>query len=206
MQQQTVQFGEEQAWEILAKIDPEDVCRRAKVDFDKSCGCYVLKSFLQDIYISPLKKEITGYSSVSAILLNELEFYSRISILRYLINARGIPLAGELKKPDNMSGGLIFSHGTHALPLDAIANKYGSKGKIREFFRKGKELGGERLHYGDASLRLSPFPRIPVVIIVWKNDEEFPSRAHLLFDSTCEVHLPTDIIWATAMMSALIIL
>ena len=142
---------------------------------------------------------------MSNLLLNQLVFYSKISILVYLINSRNIPLSGELKKPNDISGGLpFFSQGTHVLPVDTISEKYGNNGNIQEFIRRGSELGGEQLNYGDASIRLFPFPRIPVVLILWKNDEEFPARANLLFDSTCELQLPIDIIWSTAMMSLLV--
>jgi hypothetical protein len=62
------------------------------------------------------------------------------------------------------------------------------------------------MDYGDTSVRLFPFPRVPVVLIIWKQDKEFPARADILLDSTCSEHLPTDIIWSTAMMSILTML
>jgi hypothetical protein len=49
-------------------------------------------------------------------------------------------------------------------------------------------------------------PRIPVTLILWLSDEEFPARADLLFDSTCEIHLPLDILWSIAMMTILVFL
>jgi hypothetical protein len=55
-----------------------------------------------------------------------------------------------------------------------------------------------------SSLKLLPMPRIPVAIILWLEDEEFPPRAVLLLDSTCELQLPLDIIWSIAMMSVLV--
>jgi len=200
----TVVTGEEQAWKTLAKLDTEDVCSRAKVDFDKSSGLYILKSFLQDIFISPKDKKTFGHSAVSNLLLNKFGLYSRLPILWYLIGAKDIPLSGELRNPRDMHGGLIYSRGTHILPLDKIAEKYGSD--IEEFIKRGTELGAEQLNYGDASLRLFPFPNIPVVIILWKNDNEFSSRSDLLFDSTCELQLPPDIIWSTATMTLLLML
>jgi hypothetical protein len=51
--------GEEQAWKILSQLTPEDVCIRAKVEFNKLRGIYILKSFLQDIVIS-LNDECTS--------------------------------------------------------------------------------------------------------------------------------------------------
>ena len=62
------------------------------------------------------------------------------------------------------------------------------------------------MNYGDASVELLPLPRIPVTLILWLSDYEFPARADLLFDSTCEQRLPLDVIWSIAMMSVLVML
>jgi hypothetical protein len=43
-------------------------------------------------------------------------------------------------------------------------------------------------------------------VILWLADEEFPPRIDILFDSTCELQLPLDIIWSIAMMSLLMLL
>ena len=45
-----------------------------------------------------------------------------------------------------------------------------------------------------------------MTLILWQEDEEFPGRSYLLFDETCEQHLPPDIVWSVAMMSALAML
>jgi hypothetical protein len=84
------------------------------------------------------------------------------------------------------------------------ANKY-EKDK-NGIIEKGITLGGQINQYGDASIRLYPLPRIPVIFALWLDDEEFPARADLLFDSTCEMQLPTDIIWSIAMVSVLALL
>jgi len=196
--------GEEQAWTTLSQLTPRDVCRRARVTFDELSGVYLLKSFYQDILVSPKNEKMLGQTPTANFILNEIGHLSRLSILWYLINAKVIPLSAKLVKPDDLKGGLIYSDGSHALPLNQISEKYG--GDIPGFFRKGRQLGGKNLDFGDASLRLLPFPRVPVLIILWKVDAEFPARCNLLFDSTCEVHLPADIIWSTAMMSLLIML
>jgi len=57
----------------------------------------------------------------------------------------------------------------------------------------------------DAAVRLHPFPRIPVVVTLWLEDAEFPARADILLDSTCDLQLPTDVLWSIAMMSLLIL-
>ena len=196
--------GEEQAWGILSELDPKDVCSRAGVIFDDSSCLYTLESFSQDLFVSTKDKKMFGITSTSNFLLDELSRYSSFSILWYLISARDICPSGKLVKPADMPGGLIYLRGSHMLPLNRIAEKYGRD--IIGFLKRGKELGGEQLSYGDASIRLLPFPRVPVTILLWGGDDEFPARADLLFDDTCRFQLPADVIWSTAMMSVLIMM
>jgi hypothetical protein len=196
--------GEEKAWHVLRELNPEDVCRNAMVNYDAATGAYLLKSFGMEISVDPGKKVIFSQAPDAGLLLDRLGYFSRLSILIYLTSAKNIPLSGRLVQPVNLKGGQVFFRGTHVLPLDKLAVKYGSNAK--SFLERGKELGGAQMDYGDASLQLFPFPRIPVVIILWLADEEFPARADFLFDTTCEFHLALDILWSTAMKSLLILL
>jgi uncharacterized protein DUF3786 len=194
--------GMEKAWQDLSKLEPGDVCRRAQAHFNESSGIYNLKSYGQDIYICTEDRDIFGHSPQTDLLLNRLGPYSHISILNYLTNAKDMPLSGRLIKPRDLSGAKIFSRGAHFSPQNRMTRKYGSDPK--GFLKRGSLFGGEPSIYGDASVQLHPFPGVPVVVILWTEDEEFPSRADLLLDSTCEEHLPTDIIWMTVIMSLLI--
>ncbi|MDO9287659.1 MAG: DUF3786 domain-containing protein, partial [Thermodesulfovibrionales bacterium] len=112
--------------------------------------------------------------------------------------------SGRLIKPSDIKGGSLFFRGTHALPLDKIAEKYGSDKPA--FIERSVRLNGKLLNYGDAAVELLPMPHIPATLILWLSDDEFPARADLLFDSTCEQHLPLDIMWSIAMLSTLVML
>lgn len=193
--------GEEQAWQELAELDPEKVCRRSQADFNAAEGHYVLALFGDRLFVSPREQRIRADSAIAVVLLNELPHYARLAILNYLLHAQDIPPTGNLMNPREIKGVQIFSEGSHVLPLDRIIESYDSS--ITAFRERGLALGGQQMEYGDASLRLLPFPRIPVVIILWRGDEEFPARADILFDDTCSRHLPTDILWSTAMMTIL---
>lgn len=196
--------GEERAWDVLAGLDPEDVSRRAHVFYDRSRGAYLLPLFNKELSVRPGDRQVSGNSPQAYLLLGKLSDYAPLSILWYLIQAEDVPLSGSLVKPSHTSEGRMFFAGAHALPLGRLVRRYGND--AGRFLGKGYELGGERLDFADASLRLLPFPRVPVVLLLWTGDEEFPARADLLYDSTCSVHLPMDILWATAMMSLLAML
>lgn len=196
--------GEEKVWETLAGLNPDDVCRRTDAAFDAASGRYLLRSFGRDFSVSPGERQISGLSQSGEAFLQKPGYFFRLSVLGYLAMAKDVAPTGRLVSPMNMKSGQLFFRGSHVLPLDRVAERYGSG---REgFLGKGEELGGERLGYGDASIRLLPLPRVATVAILWIADEEFPARADLLFDSSCEIQLPVDIIWSVAMLSTLAML
>lgn len=198
-------YGEEKAWGIIAALSPEDICSRTLASYDPASGLYRIKSFDMNFYVSPSEKKITGDELDCGICLDTLKDFFKLSVLWYLATAKDIPQSGRLIKPLDVKGGQRFFTGTHVLPLDQIAQKY-AKNRAG-FAERGRSLGAELVNYGDVAIRLFPLPRVPVTLILWLEDEEFPARVDLLFDSTCEYHVPTsDIIWAIAMMSALIML
>lgn len=197
--------GENKAWEILATLDPQDVCKTASVLYDLASCSYLVKSYGMDFHISPGERKIFSRDPDSGVLLQRLGDFFRLSLLWYLVNAKDVPCTGRLVKLQNVRGGEIFTQGSHVLPLEKVAQKYGNN--KNGFIEKGKKLGGAVLEkYGDASVRLLPMPRLPVIVTLWITDEEFPARADLMLDSTCEMQLPTDIIWSIAMMSVMVML
>ncbi|MCK9420938.1 MAG: DUF3786 domain-containing protein [Nitrospirae bacterium] len=196
--------GEDKAWEILTTLKPADVCKAASVSYDAVSLNYQVTSFGMDFIVSVRDRKISSTAPGSEVLLGKLGYFFRLSVLWYLVSAKDITCTNRPVKLEHIRGGDIFTRGSHVLPLDSVAKKYG---KDREgFIDKGRNLGGEVMTYGDVSLRLAPLPRIPVTLTLWLEDDEFPARLDLLFDSTCEMQLSTDVIWSIAMMSVLIML
>jgi hypothetical protein len=199
-----VSSGEKKVWERLLRLEPSDVCKKAGVIYDRETTFYILKCFGFDFSVSPLKREIKNLSEKGDIFTKRLAYFFNLSVLSYLVNAKDIPLSGRLIKPENIRGGEFFFRGSHLLPLDKVAEKY--RNDREGFITKGRELNGRMLDYGDASFEFLPMPRILVRLILWLADEEFPARSDILFDSTCEIQLPLDIMWSIAMMSILVLL
>lgn len=197
-------LGEKNGWECLAGLDADTVCRKADVSFDSGLQRYVIGSFGLNFIISIHDKSISCDKDRNDLITQRLWEYAGLTYLWYLINAEDIPLSGNLIRPDNLKGGHLFTKGTHVLPLNGLAEKYNDD--IKGFFQRGEALNAEKVRYGDAAIKLFPVPRVPVTIILWRGDDEFPPRADLLFDSTCELQVPVDILWSIAMMSVLIMM
>jgi hypothetical protein len=125
--------------------------------------------------------------------------------LWYLTSAKDLPFSNRLIRPVEVRGGHRFSSGTHVLPLDQIEKRYGKDKEA--FLGKGREFGAEVVNLGDGAVRLYAFPRLPITVILWLEDEEFPARACLLFDSTVDFQIDlSDIVWSIAMLGALVML
>lgn len=196
--------NELKAWEQLATLRTGDVIRTARVAFDAASDCYTLRSFGKDFAISLKERTITSLVPQGTLPLEQQSDFFQYSILWYLVNAKEIDATGRLVNLQNIRGGDIFSKGSHVLPLEKVAHRYGND--KAGFLARGIALGAEVLTIADASLRLYPLPRLPVTLTLWLADDEFPARADLLLDSTGELQAPTDIIWSMATMSVLIML
>jgi len=196
--------GEDKAWEILAGLLPEDVCRRTGAQYSDRSSMYTLSAFGALFSIDPQKKVILSLEPVGEIFLTRLRYFFVLSLLWYMVRASDVKPNGKLVKPSGMTGGDIFFRGSHVLPLESIAKKYAHD--RRGFRERGLSHGGRVVEYGDAAIELSPFPKVPVTIILWLADEEWNARADILLDSTALNHLPIDVIWSVAMMSVLIFL
>ena len=192
------------AWAMIAENEPGTICQHADVKYEFMSGKFVMRSFGQEIVVDVSNYTITSPTPLGEKLLHGLDYFFDLACLWYLGKAKNKPLTGKLISPASLSGGEIFQRGTHVLPLDQIAAKY--ENDLEGFYKRGIELGGMKLEHGDASLLLHPFPRVPVTMILWEGDDEFPARADMFFDASCEQHLPMDVIWSTAMTCVLVML
>jgi len=201
-----IEHGEEKAWDLVCGLSREDVSRRTGTLYDEKTEAYLLRAYGIDFHVNPCEMLIACPSGRGDIFLGKLKDFFRLAVLWYMSNAKDIPATGRLIRPVDVKGGHRFTTGTHVLPVDMIAERFA---RDREgFIRKGKEYGAEVLSgFGDAYLRFYPLPRVPVSMILWLEDEEFPPRVDIFFDSTCEFQLAlSDIVWAVAMMTCVVMI
>lgn len=197
---------EEVLWKTLESLDPRNVCTRTLAEYNRDGNYYTLGMFNANIAVS-VKEEVFAAAEsdvdpegeTGALILDGLKSYSRLGALHYLIGAKDMPLTKHLVNPRDLPGGEIYRQGTHMLPLKGVAREFGQDASA--FTARGRRLGGVPSEAGDAAVKLFPYPRIPVILVLWLKDEEFPPEASLLFDSSCVLHVPGDIIWGAAMMT-----
>ncbi len=121
-------------------------------------------------------------------------YLEQLCMLAYLIKAQDIPLGDSLVKVEQLPGGDFFFRGIHALPTGELAEALGEEPAL--LLKAGQALGGRHCEYGDASIEVYLLPRLPVTVIIWAGDEEFPSRASILFDRTAADQIALDALGA----------
>ena len=196
--------GEQHAWKKLTSLASDDVCSRTGAIFNRDSETYSLDLFDQRVDVSPGSCEIIGHTPQAEHLLTALSHFSRLSVLGFLIHAQDIHLSGRLVKPGELPGVDAMVRGSHTLPLDELSARYAEN--IEELLPRGQAYGGIPQDHGDASLLLHPFKALPVVLILWSGDEEFPARSDLLLDASSRYQAPPDILWCVMMLTVLAML
>ena len=192
--------GTDKAWDLLLEREPSHVCRDALCRHDPERGCYTLVSMGMEFHLFPATRSMTGSGNEAGELHRRLGLYLEHCLVWYLASARGAGRTGRLVRPSSLRGGHhFFTQGTHVLPLDELASMYGSDAYA--FMDRGLGLGGARADYADAAVELLPLPRVPVMLLLWLGDREYPARADLLFDSSADHQAPLDVLWAAAMLA-----
>ena len=196
--------GDELAWTLVTEKEPAVICQQADVQYDFTANKFIMESFGQELLVDIAGYAITSHSALGERVLHDLGYFFDLAAIWYLGKAVNRPPSGKLVSPSSLSGGEILHRETNKLPLHQLAVRYGTD--FDGFYKRGMELGGQRMEHGDACLRLYPFPRVPVTLVLWAPDKNFHARTDMFFDATCEQHLPGDAIWSTAMTTVLIML
>jgi hypothetical protein len=168
----------EELWQELEAVHPREVAVRAIADYDEDNGTFAINVFNKRYIVDVKKRMVTAPENTrKSGMLDEV-------ILHHLSHATDVPLSNNLVSPNQLTDGSFFFRGGHELPLPKLADKYGAD--LDKFVEKGLRLGGERIAFGDAAIKLRLFPRVPIIFAIWKKDEEFNSEARVILDSSIE--------------------
>ncbi len=176
----------------LSGQDPADACRRALCSYDDTSECYRISIWGVGFEIFPLQSAIKREQEG----LERLHRYFDLFAVHYLLNAKPIDPSNQWISEKDIPGGSTFFRGPHEIPTRLIADRF--DGDIEGFKKRCGQLGGSSLGLADASFAFQIAPRIPVAVLFWEGDEDFPTESKLLFDRTIGDHLASDIVYALA--------
>ena len=190
--------GEKEAWKKLEQLDPYEVAERAGAEYWVEDDVYVVKVFDEPYIVNVGDREIRAIGPPHHFHAHDSTHFGLLVPL-YLVSCADVEPAGALVAPGTLPHGAAFFKGPHELPAEVIAHHFGSN--PGHMIDSAAELGGKPVEHGDAAVSIPTFPRLPVTIILWVGDLEFPARAQLLLDETAPRHFQLDALWATILMT-----
>jgi len=120
----------------------------------------------------------------------ELPIATQILILHYVSNLSEPLEVGKLISFKELPGGAIYIKPFTGRAIDPLVRTFGSDpDSLLELVTR---LGGQSNGLGDVGVTYRVFPRIPVALILWRADDEFPASGNILFDASAPSILPTE--------------
>ena len=129
----------------------------------------------------------------------EVPLQEQVLILHYM-SASKIPLATCHWISYREIPGAAFYFGAFVKrAVEPLKKVFGQN--ITGFSLASEKLHAQKIENGDAGFEFKVLPAVPLQLILWTGDEEFPAEANILFDSTIgQIISPEDVAWLAGMV------
>lgn len=183
------QYGYQQAIALssqhLAKVaDIAELCRRSGARYEADGpGVSIRLDYLGRTYRVTHPEVSVSFEDSD----EEVPIKERVLILHYLLSAKGTPLAKKTitfrEVPDGGNYFDVFAKRA----IKPVLDRFGLEPE--GLVTAAGKLGGRRADYGDASVTIDAFRRVPVTFVLWRGDQEFPAQGSILFDASVSDYL-----------------
>jgi hypothetical protein len=133
----------------------------------------------------------------------ELPIQQQILLLHYLHGAwscSGAGITGEWISFQEVPDGKFYLDAFHRRAKNPMVQAFGQNPELLVKLA-GEVFRAEPSDQGDVSVVVRALPLVPVALIIWKGDEEFPPEGNILFDRTIPKMLSAeDIAWLSGMI------
>ena len=170
--------------EELLKYDPEVIARYSGVELKKEGNelkALCLKVLNRNIIISWPEMDFAYEKGDGEISLQQQAF-----LLHYLNGAclkEGIKPADEWVSYQDIPDGRFYMDAFIKRAKTPLIQTFGLNAK-KMVDIASKAYNAETLDLGDYSVKVNALPLVPVALLIWEGDDEFPPDGNLLFDKT----------------------
>jgi hypothetical protein len=172
---------------VLLKSDLKERCRIAGAEWrpsDKGGDIY-LPYFHNTCRITTPLLEFSLPENQESINLSNL-----ILILHYLNGVKDIPPANKLISFKEIPSGEFYYSAFARRSIEPLLKTFSAK--LPAFQSIAEGLGGKPVALGDGGIKISVFPRVPIILVLWFEDAEFPPDLQILFDASITEFLSTE--------------
>ena len=130
----------------------------------------------------------------------EVPIQQQVLILHYLNGAMGSGISGEWIAYQEIPDGKFYLDAFHRRAKIPLVQAFGNKPDL--LLKLAADAYEARpTDQGDVSVVIQAFPKVPVALILWRGDDEFPPEGNILFDRSISSILSVeDIAWLAGMV------
>ncbi len=114
----------------------------------------------------------------------------KILILHYFTGAKGTSATGKLIAYKQLSGGVSYFPTFSHRSIAPLVKNFGKNPEL--LIKTATKLGGREADYGDVSVTVNAFARVPITLVLWRGDEELAPNGNILFDANISDYLSTE--------------
>jgi hypothetical protein len=174
------------AGEQLGRIDVEKQCQRSGTQYVviDSQKLVIVEYLGQSYQITLPDIEISLVGGGA-----EVSMKDKILILHYLTLAKGVPLTNKLIAFQELPEGANYFPTFSRRSIEPLAEHFGRES--HRLIEAAEGLNAGKAEHGDVSVTVNGFSRVPITLVLWRGDEEFPPRSNILFDASVSGYLST---------------
>jgi hypothetical protein len=122
----------------------------------------------------------------------ELPPFTQAMLLYYFYTADGTPLTGRWISFADLPGGRFYNQAFQGYTGGELWRHF--KNDIESLKRAALTFSSSLLpdSPGTLAFRFQALPRLPLLLVIWEGDEDFPPAYQILFDAATAHYLPTD--------------
>jgi hypothetical protein len=172
----------------LAKEDPNALALRAGAIFTPegdAGGEFRLLYWSREVILrfpAFIGKYADDSSPISTFDLTMLAYYFEIT--------DGTPMAGKWIAFNQLPDGKFYAQAFQGYTGDVLARAFSNDADA--FIEVNERLFGRREFFGNLAYSYQVLPRVPLLVVCWLGDEDFPPSYRILFDANASHHLTTD--------------
>jgi hypothetical protein len=127
---------------------------------------------------------------------DELSAFDQTMVLYYFNTCDGTPMAASWIAFSELADGRFYNQAFQGYTGRELVKAFGND--LEAFERAARAAGGEKRFpmagapLGDAAFAYQALPRVPLLVVYWLGDEDFPPSSQILFDASVSHHMPTD--------------
>lgn len=192
----------EQFWDRLTELPRRETAQRARGRYLAEIDSFAISLLNTEYIVDPARRTIRAVGESRED--HAAGYLQQLCLLAYLVNVKDLPPTEQLVSAERLDPGGFFFRGSHKLPLEKLIETFGPDPQL--LHKVAHVLNAVPRAFGDASIELSVLPRIPLTLVIWGADEEFPARVSVLFDRNATAQLPLDVLFAAAGLTVQVIL